>query len=154
MGPSENTQLHLQIQQIPWIHSPVRTVLALWQQLTKTEVSEPFIAEQTKSGLESVMFGVSIVVKLTQELARDFGSQPLKSIQLRFCCVPFWEEKELIKTVKFFCAQIPELTKSSVLMRERSRVEETIQAMQHAGADSLQVRSQTMSFYHLWIQWL
>lgn len=61
------------IQQIPWIQSPVRTVLALWQQLTKTE--------------------------------------------------------------------IPELARSSVLMRERSRVEETIQAMQHAGADSLQVIS-------------
>ncbi|XP_058477357.1 7-methylguanosine phosphate-specific 5'-nucleotidase-like [Solea solea] len=61
------------IHQIPWIYTPVRTVLAFWQQLTKT--------------------------------------------------------------------QIPELTSCSVLMRERSRVEETIYAMQRAGAGSLQVIS-------------
>lgn len=103
----KHTQLHLQIQQMPWIHSPVRTILALWQQLTKTEVSEPFIAEQTKSWLKSVMFGVSIVVKSTQELARDFGSQSLKSRQLSFCCVPFWEDKLLIKNVKFFVLRFP-----------------------------------------------
>lgn len=36
-------------------------------------------------------------------------------------------------------AQIPELTKSTVLMRERSRVEKTIRAMQHTGAGGLQV---------------
>uniref|UniRef100_A0A672FNM2 5'-nucleotidase n=1 Tax=Salarias fasciatus TaxID=181472 RepID=A0A672FNM2_SALFA len=36
---------------------------------------------------------------------------------------------------------IPELTKCSVLMRERSRVEEMIHAMQRAGAGSLQVIS-------------
>lgn len=41
--------------------------------------------------------------------------------------------------LSIFSAQIPELTKCSVLMRERGRVEETIQAMQRAGADSLQV---------------
>ncbi|XP_071375640.1 7-methylguanosine phosphate-specific 5'-nucleotidase-like [Centroberyx affinis] len=61
------------IYHIPWIYIPVRTVLAVWHQLTKTEV--------------------------------------------------------------------PELAKCSVLMRERSRVEETIQAMQRAGAGSLQVIS-------------
>ncbi|KAG7227943.1 hypothetical protein INR49_013737 [Caranx melampygus] len=61
------------IYHIPWIYTPVRTVLAIWHQLVKTE--------------------------------------------------------------------IPELTKSSVLMRERSRVEETIHAMQRAGAGSLQVIS-------------
>lgn len=38
-------------------------------------------------------------------------------------------------------AQIPELTKSTVLMRERSRVEKTICAMQHTGASGLQVTS-------------
>uniref|UniRef100_A0A4W6CM64 5'-nucleotidase n=1 Tax=Lates calcarifer TaxID=8187 RepID=A0A4W6CM64_LATCA len=37
--------------------------------------------------------------------------------------------------------QMPELAKCSVLMRERSRVEETIHAMQRAGAGSLQVIS-------------
>lgn len=36
-------------------------------------------------------------------------------------------------------AQIPELTKSTVLMRECSRVEKTICAMQHTGASGLQV---------------
>lgn len=61
------------IQQIPWIYTPVRTVLAIWQQLTKSE--------------------------------------------------------------------IPELAKCSVLMRERSRVEETIYNMQQEGANSLQVIS-------------
>lgn len=38
-----------------------------------------------------------------------------------------------------FSAQIPELTKCTVLMKERSRVEVTIRAMQHAGAGALQV---------------
>uniref|UniRef100_UPI0037E88C36 7-methylguanosine phosphate-specific 5'-nucleotidase-like isoform X2 n=1 Tax=Semicossyphus pulcher TaxID=241346 RepID=UPI0037E88C36 len=61
------------IYHIPWIYTPVRTVLAFWHQLTKTE--------------------------------------------------------------------IPELAKCSVVMRERSRVEETIYAMQRAGAGSLQVIS-------------
>lgn len=37
--------------------------------------------------------------------------------------------------------EIPELTKGSVIMRERSRVEDTIYAMQKAGAGSLQVIS-------------
>ncbi|TNN03517.1 hypothetical protein fugu_000546 [Takifugu bimaculatus] len=37
--------------------------------------------------------------------------------------------------------EIPELTKSTVLMRERSRVEKTIRAMQHTGAGGLQVIS-------------
>ncbi|XP_049419638.1 7-methylguanosine phosphate-specific 5'-nucleotidase-like isoform X1 [Epinephelus fuscoguttatus] len=63
----------MQIYHVPWIYTPVRTVLAIWHQLTKTE--------------------------------------------------------------------IPELAKCSVLMRERSRVEETIYAMQRAGAGSLQVIS-------------
>uniref|UniRef100_UPI0037E8625C 7-methylguanosine phosphate-specific 5'-nucleotidase-like isoform X1 n=1 Tax=Semicossyphus pulcher TaxID=241346 RepID=UPI0037E8625C len=63
----------MQIYHIPWIYTPVRTVLAFWHQLTKTE--------------------------------------------------------------------IPELAKCSVVMRERSRVEETIYAMQRAGAGSLQVIS-------------
>lgn len=63
----------LGITQIPWIYTPVRTVLAIWQQLTKSE--------------------------------------------------------------------IPELAKSSVLMRERSRVEETIYNMQRDGAGRLQVIS-------------
>uniref|UniRef100_A0A667ZKN0 5'-nucleotidase n=1 Tax=Myripristis murdjan TaxID=586833 RepID=A0A667ZKN0_9TELE len=40
-----------------------------------------------------------------------------------------------------FPLQIPELAKGTVLMRERSKVEETIQAMQRAGAGSLQVIS-------------
>uniref|UniRef100_H3BW20 Uncharacterized protein n=1 Tax=Tetraodon nigroviridis TaxID=99883 RepID=H3BW20_TETNG len=40
-----------------------------------------------------------------------------------------------------FSAQIPELTKCTVLMKERSRVEVTIRAMQHAGAGTLQVIS-------------
>uniref|UniRef100_A0A4W6CM26 5'-nucleotidase n=1 Tax=Lates calcarifer TaxID=8187 RepID=A0A4W6CM26_LATCA len=40
-----------------------------------------------------------------------------------------------------FPMQMPELAKCSVLMRERSRVEETIHAMQRAGAGSLQVIS-------------
>nr|XP_040032874.1 7-methylguanosine phosphate-specific 5'-nucleotidase-like [Gasterosteus aculeatus aculeatus] len=61
------------IYHIPWIYAPVRTVLAIWHQLTKSE--------------------------------------------------------------------IPELAKCSVLMKERSRVEETICAMQRAGAGSLQVIS-------------
>lgn len=61
------------IQQIPWIYSPVRTVLAIWQQLVKSE--------------------------------------------------------------------IPELSKCSVLMRERGKVEETIYNMQQAGPCSLQVIS-------------
>uniref|UniRef100_A0A8C2WP68 5'-nucleotidase n=1 Tax=Cyclopterus lumpus TaxID=8103 RepID=A0A8C2WP68_CYCLU len=43
--------------------------------------------------------------------------------------------------MKLFSVQIPELAKCSVLMRERSRVEETIHAMQRAGAGSLQVIS-------------
>ncbi|KAM3859948.1 7-methylguanosine phosphate-specific 5'-nucleotidase-like [Diretmus argenteus] len=63
----------MQIYHIPWIYVPVRSALAIWHQLTKTE--------------------------------------------------------------------IPELAKSSVVMRERSKVEETIQAMQQAGAESLQVIS-------------
>uniref|UniRef100_A0A665TGV4 5'-nucleotidase, cytosolic IIIB n=1 Tax=Echeneis naucrates TaxID=173247 RepID=A0A665TGV4_ECHNA len=37
--------------------------------------------------------------------------------------------------------QIPELSKGSVLIRERSRVEETLQAMRRAGVSSLQVIS-------------
>lgn len=61
------------IQQIPWIYSPVRTVLAIWHQFVKNE--------------------------------------------------------------------IPELSKSSVLMRERGRVEEIIYKMQQAGPGSLQVIS-------------
>lgn len=40
---------------------------------------------------------------------------------------------------KLFPVQIPELAKCSVLMRERSRVEETIHAMQRAGVGNLQV---------------
>ncbi|XP_045924574.1 7-methylguanosine phosphate-specific 5'-nucleotidase-like isoform X1 [Micropterus dolomieu] len=63
----------MQIYHVPWIYTPVRTVLAIWHQLTKPE--------------------------------------------------------------------IPGLTKCSVVMRERSRVEETIHAMQRAGAGSLQVIS-------------
>lgn len=59
--------------QIPWIYTPVRTVLAIWQQFIKSE--------------------------------------------------------------------IPELSKCSVLMKERGRVEETIYNMQQAGPDSLQVIS-------------
>eukprot|EP00064_Thunnus_orientalis_P019162 superscaffoldBa00004672_g19276 len=58
---------------IPWIYTPVRSILAIWHQFTKTE--------------------------------------------------------------------IPELAKCSVLMKERSRVEETIYAMQRAGAGSLHVIS-------------
>ncbi|KAM4716227.1 cytosolic 5'-nucleotidase 3-like isoform 2-T2 [Anableps anableps] len=58
---------------IPWIYTPVRSILAIWHQLTKTE--------------------------------------------------------------------IPDLTKGSVMMRDRSRVEDTIYAMQKAGAGSLQVIS-------------
>ncbi|KAL3051519.1 hypothetical protein OYC64_001714 [Pagothenia borchgrevinki] len=58
---------------IPWIYTPVRSVLAIWHQLTK--------------------------------------------------------------------AEIPELAKCSVLMRDRSRVEDTIGAMQRAGAGRLQVIS-------------
>lgn len=50
-----------------------------------------------------------------------------------------WDQFLKIIRLHIFSAQIPELTKCSVLMRERSRVEETIQAMQRAGADSLQV---------------
>ncbi|XP_023864146.1 7-methylguanosine phosphate-specific 5'-nucleotidase isoform X2 [Salvelinus sp. IW2-2015] len=61
------------IYHIPWIYLPIRTALAIWHQLTKSE--------------------------------------------------------------------IPELAKASVLMRDRSRVEETIQAMQRAGPDALQVIS-------------
>ncbi|XP_047231960.1 7-methylguanosine phosphate-specific 5'-nucleotidase-like isoform X2 [Girardinichthys multiradiatus] len=61
------------IYHIPWIYTPVRTVLAIWHQLTKTEITE--------------------------------------------------------------------LTKGSVMMRERSRVEDTIYSMQKAGPDSLQVIS-------------
>ncbi|XP_038154681.1 7-methylguanosine phosphate-specific 5'-nucleotidase-like isoform X1 [Cyprinodon tularosa] len=61
------------IYQFPWIHTPVRTALAIWNQLTKTDILE--------------------------------------------------------------------LTKSSVMMRERSRVEDTIHSMQKAGARSLQVIS-------------
>ncbi|CAJ1080378.1 -methylguanosine phosphate-specific 5'-nucleotidase-like [Xyrichtys novacula] len=61
------------IYQIPWIYTPARTVLAIWNQLTKS--------------------------------------------------------------------QVPELSKCSVLMRDRSSVEETIHAMQRAGAGSLQVIS-------------
>ncbi|XP_038591427.1 7-methylguanosine phosphate-specific 5'-nucleotidase-like isoform X2 [Micropterus salmoides] len=61
------------IYHVPWIYTPVRTVLAIWHQLTKPE--------------------------------------------------------------------IPGLTKCSVVMRERSRVEETIHAMQREGAGSLQVIS-------------
>lgn len=30
----------LQIYHIPWIYAPVRTVLAIWHQLTKSEVRE------------------------------------------------------------------------------------------------------------------
>ncbi|XP_047231959.1 7-methylguanosine phosphate-specific 5'-nucleotidase-like isoform X1 [Girardinichthys multiradiatus] len=63
----------MQIYHIPWIYTPVRTVLAIWHQLTKTEITE--------------------------------------------------------------------LTKGSVMMRERSRVEDTIYSMQKAGPDSLQVIS-------------
>ncbi|MEQ2224802.1 hypothetical protein ILYODFUR_011259 [Ilyodon furcidens] len=63
----------MQIYHIPWIYTPVRTVLAIWHQLTKTEIIE--------------------------------------------------------------------LTKGSVMMRERSRVEDTIYAMQKAGPGSLQVIS-------------
>lgn len=40
---------------------------------------------------------------------------------------------------QLFSVQIPEMANCSVLMREHSRVEETIQAMQQAGAGSLQV---------------
>lgn len=59
--------------QIPWIYTPVRTVLAIWQQLVKSE--------------------------------------------------------------------IPELSKCSVLMKERGKVEETIHNIQKAGPGSLQVIS-------------
>lgn len=48
---------------------------------------------------------------------------------------------EMIIATLLVSAQIPELTKSTVLMRERSRVEKTIRAMQHTGAGGLQVNS-------------
>lgn len=50
-----------------------------------------------------------------------------------------------------FSAQIPELTRCTVLMRERRRVEETIRAMQHAGAGALQVTRLFLSDYLLFI---
>ncbi|TNN47218.1 7-methylguanosine phosphate-specific 5'-nucleotidase [Liparis tanakae] len=43
--------------------------------------------------------------------------------------------------------EIPELAKCSVLMRERSRVEEMIRAMQRAGAGSLQMRELLNTYY-------
>ena len=52
-----------------------------------------------------------------------------------------------------FPAQIPELAKCSVLMRERSRVEETIHAMQLAGPGSLQVRTLTGGHIHTMHVW-
>ncbi|CAB1312243.1 unnamed protein product [Coregonus sp. 'balchen'] len=67
------------IYHIPWIYLPVRTALAIWHQLTKSE--------------------------------------------------------------------IPELAKASVLIRDRSRVEETIQAMQRAGPDALQIRELLNTYY-------
>ncbi|AWP17752.1 putative 7-methylguanosine phosphate-specific 5'-nucleotidase-like [Scophthalmus maximus] len=73
---------------IPWIYTPVRGILAIWQQLTKTL--------EKKNG------------SLVSEILRS---------------------------------KIPEMANCSVLMREHSRVEETIQAMQQAGAGSLQVIS-------------
>lgn len=47
---------------------------------------------------------------------------------------------EMIIASLLVSAQIPELTKSTVLMTERSRVEKTIRAMQHTGAGGLQVK--------------
>lgn len=44
---------------------------------------------------------------------------------------------------ELFSFQVPELAKCSVLMRERGRVEETIYAMQRAGAGSLHVSKVT-----------
>lgn len=61
------------VYQVPWIFAPVRTVLSIWQQLTKTE--------------------------------------------------------------------IPELSRCSVLMRDRGRVEDVIHAMRRGGAGNLQVIS-------------
>lgn len=46
-------------------------------------------------------------------------------------------------------AQIPELMKSTVLMRERSRVEKTIRAMQHKGAGGLRVNT-----VYILLEWL
>lgn len=47
----------------------------------------------------------------------------------------------MIIVTLLFSSQIPELTKCTVLMRERSRVEETIRAMQQTGAGGLQVHT-------------
>lgn len=54
-------------------------------------------------------------------------------------CVDVEIVYEMIIATLLVSAQIPELTKSTVLMRERSRVEKTIRAMQHTGAGGLQV---------------
>lgn len=35
----------MQIYHIPWIYTPVRTVLAIWHQLTKTEVRKLYIVK-------------------------------------------------------------------------------------------------------------
>ncbi|KAK5601428.1 hypothetical protein CRENBAI_026636, partial [Crenichthys baileyi] len=67
------------IYHIPWIYTPVRNILAIWHQLTKTEIIE--------------------------------------------------------------------LSKGSVMMRERSRVEDTIYAMQKAGPGSLQMKELLNTYY-------
>uniref|UniRef100_A0A3P9QGZ7 5'-nucleotidase n=1 Tax=Poecilia reticulata TaxID=8081 RepID=A0A3P9QGZ7_POERE len=87
----------MQVFHIPWIYTSVRTILAIWHQLTKTEVRN---------------------------------------------LVTFCSRKRSTWIVRrWFCFQIPELTRVSVMMRERSRVEDTMYAMQKAGAGSLQVIS-------------
>lgn len=49
---------------------------------------------------------------------------------------------------RVFSVQILELAKCSVLMRERSRVEETIHCMQRAGAGNLQVSVLSAVYTH------
>lgn len=61
------------------------------------------------------------------------------------------ELNEMIIARLLFSAQIPELTRCTVLMKKRSRVEETIRAMHHAGAGALQVTPLFLSDYLLFI---
>lgn len=107
----------MQIYFTPWIHTPMRSTLTILHQLSKTEVKELYIvgSENVYVLFVCLYFQILFLHVIVFPLQRSLFFLPLVS------------------------AQIPELTKSTVLMRERSRVEKTIRAMQHTGAGGLQV---------------
>lgn len=70
-------------------------------------------------------------------------------LPLKLCGKAENELHEMIIARLLLSPQIPELSRCTVLMRERSRVEETLRAMHYAGAGALQVTPLFLSDYLL-----